>query len=71
MTIADMIPSLGDAELSNLLANAQRLTTGAGSARAKAEALIPMIEAEQATRAAKAPPPVRKPRAPARRKVAA
>jgi hypothetical protein len=65
MTMANLIPTLGDAELANLLANARRLQSGSGASQAKAEALVPLIEAELAEREARKPakpaPKARKP----------
>lgn len=56
MAIADMIPGMGDTELSNLRVNAQRLT-GSAVARQQeqAVALLPLIDAELAQRAAAKP----------------
>lgn len=67
MAVADMIPSMSDKELDTLRDNALRWSqTGAPKQRAAADELLPLIEAERATRLAAKPPP-----APRTRKVAA
>ena len=69
MTVADMLPTMDDAALSNLMTNAKRLQTGAeGPRRDQAAELVPLIEAEQAERQARKPP---KPAPVRRRKVVA
>ena len=68
MALANMLPTMDDAALSSLMANAKRLQTGAeGPRRDQAAELVPLIEAEQAERQSKKPP---KP-APVRRRKAA
>lgn len=67
----DRVPAMSDAELNNLHANAQRLVqSGNERQRASATALMPVIESELALREAKAlaNKPVRKPRAPAKKR---
>lgn len=65
MSVAEMIPSMDDASLVNLRANAVRLEAGAdGPRRQQAVELLPLIEAELTQReAAKPPKPARRPRA--------
>ena len=67
MALADMLPTLDDAALANLWANATRLETGAGAKQKEAALLLPLIEAELADREARKPP---KPPRVTRRKVA-
>jgi hypothetical protein len=56
MSIEDRIPALSDSDLSNLLANARRLSEGdAGRRKDEAERLVPLIQAELAERKARAP----------------
>jgi hypothetical protein len=70
MAVVDMIPTLDEAALKTLLANARRLEAGGTSAQKKAaEAMIPVIDAELVERESRKPPkktPVR-----AKRKTAA
>ena len=57
MAIADMLPTMSDAALTSLKANALRLQDEAESARQKqAVLLLPLIEAEMADRESKKPP---------------
>jgi hypothetical protein len=65
MTVAEMIPSLDDAALASLRANAVRLEAGAdGPRRQQAIELLPLIDAEVTQREANKPPkPARKTRA--------
>lgn len=61
MTMADRIPDLDDKALANLLANAQRLeSAGAPAQQQAATEMLPLIQAELATREAAKPKPVRK-----------
>lgn len=58
MTIDERIPELSDKELKTLQSNAVRLEqTGIAKQKLEAARLIPLIEAELASRKAKAPPP--------------
>jgi hypothetical protein len=51
MTLIDRLPSLTDAEVNNLLANARRLSDGANEARRSAAAeLLPALESEALAR---------------------
>jgi hypothetical protein len=60
MAIDERIPGYSDKELASLNENVRRLAqTGTTQQRAEAERLMPLIDAEQATRKANAP--VRKP----------
>ncbi|WP_020176034.1 hypothetical protein [Methyloferula stellata] len=53
MSITDMIPTLDDAALANLRSNASRLeATGVGPRQKEAALLLPLIDAELATRKA-------------------
>jgi len=53
MNITDMIPTLDDAALVSLRVNASRLeSTGAGTRQREAALLLPLIDAELATRKA-------------------
>lgn len=53
MDVKAQLPTLEDAELSNIRSNAQRLlTTGTAKQQAAAAALLPSIEAEWASREA-------------------
>ncbi|MGE0046732.1 MAG: hypothetical protein AB7J28_02370 [Hyphomonadaceae bacterium] len=66
MSIDERIPTLNDAELTTLKANAERLLeTGSPKQKNEAERLLPLIQSEQAERKAKAPPKAVK--APAKR----
>jgi len=69
MTMADRIPDLDDKALANLLANAQRLESAGAPAQQQAAAeMLPLIQAELATREAAKPKPVRKTPAPRAKK---
>ena len=46
MTLAERIPSMTDAELASLYANAVRLSTGDGARKRQAADLVPALEAE-------------------------
>ena len=69
--LADMIPAMSDADLKALRANAERLTTSGSAVQAATAAdILPLIDAETARRAAdKTTTAVKKPRAPAKKKV--
>ena len=70
MAVVDMIPTLDDAALKVLLANARRLESGGTPAQKKAaEAMIPVIDAEMVERESRKPP--KKTVTRAKRKVAA
>ena len=57
MTMADLIPTMHDADLTSLRANAERLeATGTDKQKRDAAELLPLISAEIAERKAKAPP---------------
>ena len=57
MAIADMIPGMDDASLSNLRDNARRLkASNEGRQQEQASLLLPLIEAELAARQAAKPP---------------
>ena len=57
MTMADLIPTMADADLVSLNGNAQRLEiTGTAKQQRDAAELLPLIAAEIADRKAKAPP---------------
>jgi hypothetical protein len=57
MSMVDMIPTMADADLVSLQANATRLqTTGTDKQQRDAAELLPLIAAEIADRKAKAPP---------------
>ncbi len=72
MSITDMIPNLDDAALLNLRVNATRLeATGVGARQQEAAMLLPLIDAELATRKANGPKPTRVARASAPKKTAA
>lgn len=59
MALADMLPTLDDSALANLRNNAARLAADAeGVKREAAAVLLPLIEAEIATRIANKPPKV-------------
>lgn len=63
MAIADMIPTLDDAALASLHANAQRLSQAAPSPKTdEAAALLPLLETELAAREALKPPKATKTR---------
>ena len=65
MSMADRLPTMSDADLASLHANAKRLETTAatpGQQKAAGE-MLPLVEAELAAREAKKPPkPAPKPR---------
>ena len=67
MPLADLLPTLDDAALTNLRINAVRLETGIGPRQKEAALLLPLIEAELAEREARKPP---KPPSAPRRKAA-
>lgn len=68
--LADMIPKMSDADLKALRLNAVRLVEhGSTMQMTTAADIIPLIDAEAAARIAAAPPAVRKPKAPAKKKV--
>ena len=68
--LADMIPAMTDADLKALRVNAVRLADqGSATQMATAADVIPLIDAETAARAAAAPAPVKKPKAPPKKKV--
>ncbi len=75
MTLIDRLPGLTDAEVTNLLTNARRLSEGDHAARKAAAAeILPALEAEAATRAAAksaALSAARKARGPTKRQAAA
>lgn len=67
MAIADRLPTLDDAALASLRANAARLQAGGGAKREEAALLLPLIEAEIAERESRKPPrpaPAPRPRRP-------
>lgn len=64
MALADLIPTMDDAQLKTLRENAVRIQDGDDPARQNAAAeILPVIDAELADRAAKNPKPAPKPRA--------
>ena len=69
--LADMIPAMSDPDLKALRANAARLSeTGSAVQMNTAAEILPLIDAETARRAAdKTAAAVKKPRAPAKKKV--
>lgn len=68
--LADMIPAMSDDDLKALRVNAARLIEHGSAVQMTAAAdIIPLIDAEAATRAASGSPAVKKPRPPARKKV--
>ena len=68
--LADMIPTMTDADLKSLRANAERLSgSGSPTQAATAADLLPLIDAETARRAAAPSTTVKKARAPAKKKV--
>ena len=71
MSISDMLPTMDDAALASLRANASRLEAGVEGARQKqAAVLLPLIDAELADRDSKKPPkPARVSRAKPKAKV--
>ena len=68
--LADMIPAMSDPDLKALRANAARLSeTGSAVQMNTAAEILPLIDAETARRAAAPSTTVKKPRAPAKKKV--
>jgi len=69
--LADMIPAMSDPDLKALRLNAVRLSeSGSPTRMATAAEIVPLIDAEVARRAAdKTTTAVKKPRAPAKKKV--
>ncbi|MDO9588403.1 MAG: hypothetical protein Q8R45_08495 [Brevundimonas sp.] len=69
--LADMIPAMSDPDLKALRLNAVRLSeSGSPTKMATAAEVVPLIDAEVARRAAdKTTTAVKKPRAPAKKKV--
>ncbi|HYD27170.1 hypothetical protein [Brevundimonas sp.] len=68
--LADMIPAMSDPDLKALRANAARLSeTGSAVQMNTAAEILPLIDAETARRAAAPATAVKKPRAPAKKKV--
>ena len=67
--LADMIPAMSDPDLKALRANAVRLSeTGSPARMTAASEILPLIDAENARRAASPAVAVKKPRAPAKKK---
>jgi hypothetical protein len=56
MALADRLPTLDDAALANLRANAVRLQSVEGAKGEAAAVLLPLIEAEIADRESRKPP---------------
>jgi hypothetical protein len=68
--LADMIPAMSDTDLKALRANAARLSASNSAVQAATAAeVLPLIDAELASRAAAPSTTVKKPRAPAKKKV--
>ena len=68
--LADMIPAMSDPDLKALRANAARLSeTGSTVQMNTAAEILPLIDAETARRASAPSTTVKKPRAPAKKKV--
>ena len=68
--LADMIPAMSDPDLKALRANAARLVEhGSPVQMTTASEILPLIDAETARRAAAPATTVKKPRAPAKKKV--
>jgi len=68
--LADMIPAMSDPDLKALRANAARLSeSGTAVQMNSAAEILPLIDAETARRAAAPATAVKKPRAPAKKKV--
>ena len=64
MALADLIPTMDDAQLKTLREHAVRIQDGEDPTRQNAAAeILPVIDAELADRAAKNPKPAPKPRA--------
>ncbi|MBU1383729.1 MAG: hypothetical protein KKC29_11565 [Alphaproteobacteria bacterium] len=68
--LAEKLPTMSDADLKALRANAARLTdTGSAVQMNSAAEILPLIDAEFERRAAAPSTTVKKPRAPAKKKV--
>ncbi|MBW8304552.1 MAG: hypothetical protein K0M78_11570 [Brevundimonas sp.] len=68
--LADMIPAMSDPDLKALRANAARLSESGSAVQMNTAAeILPLIDAETARRAAAPASTVKKPRAPAKKKV--
>ena len=68
--LADMIPAMTDPDLKALRANAARLSESGSAVQMNTAAeILPLIDAETARRAAAPSTTVKKPRAPAKKKV--
>lgn len=68
--LADMIPAMSDPDLKALRANAARLSEAGTAVQMNTAAeILPLIDAETARRAAAPATAVKKPRAPAKKKV--
>ncbi|MDI6623549.1 MAG: hypothetical protein QME55_02370 [Brevundimonas sp.] len=68
--LADMIPAMSDPDLKALRANAARLSeSGSAVQMNTASEILPLIDAEVERRAAAPATTVKKPRAPAKKKV--
>jgi hypothetical protein len=68
--LAEKLPTMTDADLKALRLNAVRLSeSGSPTKMATAAELVPLIDAETARRAASPSTTVKKPRAPAKKKV--
>ncbi len=68
--LADMIPAMSDADLKALRANAARLSESGSAVQMNTAAeILPLIDAEFERRAAAPSTTVKKPRAPAKKKV--
>ena len=68
--LADMIPTMSDPDLKALRANAARLSdSGSPTQMTAAAEILPLIDAEAARRADAPAATVKKPRAPAKKKV--
>ena len=68
--LADMIPAMSDPDLKALRVNAERLSgSGSPTQAATAAEILPLIDAETARRASAPSTTVKKPRAPAKKKV--
>ncbi len=68
--LADMIPAMSDPDLKALRANAARLSeSGTAVQMNTASEILPLIDAEVERRAAEPAAAVKKPRAPAKKKV--
>lgn len=68
-SLAERLPTLTDADLKSLRANAERLASAGSPVQAASAAeIVPLIDAELAVRAARPAPP-KKPRAPVKKKL--